>query len=264
MKKRIAISNLAFCFIIVLFCISCEGSVYSVRSSGRTELYSVANVSVPFVSGDLDWDQVEEIEKDSYGRIMFKYRSAHRMEPCMLYDYSGKYVYAIIICQMYDNDYAYYYDNDNFIYLPDNEDLQSDRVEQFKKLNDWNKALDQSKMTRVSNSFFPYGEYGAYDEEKVTANISRYLTDEAAHDSNVKHCIDLVALDNSQRGLFAIREYSAHDDHILYNCYFAVCDEAYNVLTVNGEPCIIEIPDIIHCQDDMKKIKEMSGWNMPR
>lgn len=252
MKKRIAISLIVFMLIIHLA--ACDGHSNSVASSGHSELYSVANVSVPFVTGNYDWEQVEIIEKDSYGRIMFKYRSISTM----LSDYCGSYLYALVVCQMYDKDYSYYYDNDSFIYLRENGSASDEDVQRLKSWNDWGKPINQSKMRYVKNSFNDVPKNVA---ENVKNNISAYLSD----NDELKRSYDVISTDNYKRYLYAIREYKENKKkYTFYHSYFAVCDEAYNVLTVNGEPCIIEIKDIVHCQDDMKKIKEMSGWNLPR
>ena len=100
MKKRIAISLIVFMLIIHLA--ACDGHSNSVASSGHSELSSVANVSVPFVTGNYDWEQVEIVEKDSYGRIMFKYRSIIEAKstsiPPFIYKVCFPFGFLLLIC----------------------------------------------------------------------------------------------------------------------------------------------------------------------
>lgn len=138
-------------------------------STGKPELYAVANYSVPFVTGNDGWDELKVLKKDSYGRTMFKYRS----NSYAMHDYSGKYISALVICQKYDKDYAYYYDNIDFVYLSDYADVPDADAEKLKELNDWEKPLDESNMLKVKRDFFSITTGGVSKEENIL--LSEYM-----------------------------------------------------------------------------------------
>lgn len=260
MKK--VISVLLVVLIITLVVSSCEGSKYSALRSGKSELYSISCVSVPFLKDNPDWDIVEELEKDSYDRIMFKCSSSSKM----LYDYCGEKLQAIVICQKYDDKYSYYYDNYCFVYLRNGSIISDKDIETLKSWNDWNQPLNESKMSKVENTLYPFSGYNMYKEDDIIVNVSEYLLKfQDAKNSNIKYDLDLSSLDNYKRGLFVIREYNINkEEYVFYNSYFVVCDENYDILIENGQPCILKIEDIVNCQDDLKAIKEQCNWNQPR
>ncbi len=260
MKKLISVLLLGL--IITSVVSSCEGSKYSVLRSGKSELYSISCVSVPFLKDNPDWDIVEELEKDSYDRIMFKCSSNSKM----LYDYCGEKIHAIVICQKYDNEYSYYYDNYSFVYLENNGSISDKSIETLKSWNDWNQPLDESKMSKVENTIYPFSEYNMYKENDLIDDISQYLSkSQDTKNTDIKYDLDLFSLDYYKRGLFVIREYNINKSkYVFYNSYFVVCDENYDIMLKNGKPCILKIEDIVNCQDDLKTIKEQYNWNEPR
>ncbi|RGQ33011.1 hypothetical protein DWY99_14150 [[Clostridium] leptum] len=103
----------------------------------RSDLYAVTCFSVPYISGDPEWDKLFIMEKDSQGRTLYKYIASTRY----LSDYSDDFVYAMVICQNSDENFAYYYDNFNFILSEDGE-FSEEEITKLKTWNDWEKDLD--------------------------------------------------------------------------------------------------------------------------
>ena len=78
---------------------------------------------------------IEIIEVDSYGRILFRYYSPNFISS----EKNG----VVIICQKVENEYIYYYEDLCYSFSVDCEDYSK-----IKEVNDWNNPLDVTKMTK--------------------------------------------------------------------------------------------------------------------
>ena len=76
------------------------------------------------------------LETDDYGRILFQYEAKNR-----IMDHQES---SIVICQTYDDDYVYMYEDKNCIMGT----YESEDVEQLKMVNDWNQPLKMEKTSR--------------------------------------------------------------------------------------------------------------------
>lgn len=81
------------------------------------------------------------IEKDSYERTLFSYS----MYVAGAYGYEQ--IYAVAICQKYDKDYTYYYEDACFIVAESASNIGQDDIDHLKDENDWGTPLIESKMT---------------------------------------------------------------------------------------------------------------------
>ena len=143
MKKTLLI--IAIALLIVLA--SCT---YNGYSGNYSDLYSVAINSVLWLNGhswgaDYECDpQIEVIEEDKYGRIMFTYYEKY-------YSGAGISFSALIICQSSNEDKVFYYEDINYIvkeqvlYSQNLENFNEEEIEQLKTVNDWNKEIDYDK-----------------------------------------------------------------------------------------------------------------------
>ena len=68
----------------------------------RSDLYAVTCFSVPYIAGNPEWDKVFIMEQDSQGRTLYKYIANTKF----LSDYSDDFVYAMVICQKSDENFA--------------------------------------------------------------------------------------------------------------------------------------------------------------
>lgn len=107
------------------------------------EFFSIAVYSLLGIQGKR-YDEIEVLEKDSKGRTLFAFVS----NDSPVNDYETGF-YSIIICQKTDSKYAYYYSDYNFITAPTSEDISEAEILELKARNDWEKELDESKMTKV-------------------------------------------------------------------------------------------------------------------
>ena len=184
----------------------------------------------------------------------------------MLNDYCDNSLSVLAICQTYSENYSYYYDNYNFVYLKDGNITDSD-LTRLKEWNDWDKPLDASKITRVTNSYYPYSKYtGEYDVENSDDNMEKIMRSFISDNvPNIEYHYDLTEIDRERKQLCAVREYTLDSDtkvYTFYKSYFMVLDKNGKLLVNNGIPCVIEVEDIVNCQEDLKAIKEMSGWKL--
>ena len=98
------------------------------------------------VPGMFCWDlkgkdyTVEIIERDSYNRILFSYSGDNLV--------TGKKENAFIVCQWYDEQHVYFYED---ICYQLNNDLQID-TDGLKERNDWESPLNLDKMSRRATS----------------------------------------------------------------------------------------------------------------
>ncbi|MBO5790774.1 MAG: hypothetical protein J6R40_06410, partial [Clostridia bacterium] len=108
------------------------------------------------------------MERDAQGRelLEFSYDNAFMDDAIKT---------AYVICQKYDDDYVYYYED--FAYML--EFSETDSIEALKERNNWGKPLDESKMSRRTATFtFDMGmmsvEHGL-DYDKVKDVLSQEL-----------------------------------------------------------------------------------------
>lgn len=146
MKKIILILLLIFVFILI----SCG---YSGYSGNRSDLFSVAINSVPYLNGyswrtDFQCDpNIEIIEEDKYGRTMFSYYEKYYKGTDISFS-------ALIICQASTEKEVFFYEDINYIikeqtlYSKDIEKFADDKIEYLKLINDWNKEINYDKCIR--------------------------------------------------------------------------------------------------------------------
>lgn len=149
----------------------CDPSGYL---DSNSELYTVIANNV-LGAGSFDTESTSIIEEDSYGRIMFFYTGGR--------GYSNIYheqICIIGICQKSDDKYTYYYEDDCFFVCKDLGEwskvsdilpLIQDELEELKKLNDWNKEFNESKMTsaEIVKNFVDKPEYHDGSQHYKTA-----------------------------------------------------------------------------------------------
>ena len=147
MKKALPLIIVA----LLIFLSSCEWKEYS---GDYSNLYTVALNSVLWINGYssggcyvLD-PQIEKIDEDSYGRVMFFYHEEY---------YSGGDVMfaALIVCQASDKDEVFYYEDVCHIVKKQprivqdvNEVFDAEEIDYLRSINDWNKELDYEKCLR--------------------------------------------------------------------------------------------------------------------
>lgn len=130
--KRYIITVFVCLGILVTF-VSCKDTV------PRLEMAVCGSYGVPgMICYDLKGGKFdcEILEEDSHGRILYEYTTKNVI--------TDKEETTLVICQMFDSEYVYFYEDKCYL-LPGYENSEIDTL---KEQNDWNEALDQSKMSR--------------------------------------------------------------------------------------------------------------------
>ena len=153
--------------ILVMSLTSCGG--YKGYSGDNSELYTVAINSVPWINGyswtaDFVCDpQIEIVEEDDYGRIMFIYHEK-------FYGGSDIGFAALVISQSSNEKEVFYYEDVNYIVKKQEtyidavelEVFNDEEIEALKSINDWDQEIDYDKCVKkeITNvkATIPYEE----------------------------------------------------------------------------------------------------------
>lgn len=149
MKKTIHFKHsikriLLFLCIVVVTCIIVKIVYeYSTWIIHKDEMFALAKTTIPGYDYYENHDDFILEEKDAYGRYLFSV------------DHGSICKNAFIIVQKEDsqNSIVYYYEGDSTLLVDNLHDLSEEeqkQLEDMKKKNDWNKPLDQNKMTALS------------------------------------------------------------------------------------------------------------------
>ena len=152
--KRLSIFFLYLFTLTVL--ISCKDI------SPRHEMLVCGSYSVPgMICYDLKGGKFdcEILEEDSHGRILYEYTTKNVI--------TDKEETALVICQMFDSEYVYFYEDKCYLLSG----YENSEIDKLKEQNDWNEALDQSKMSRreINISF----DLVLMTDSKIEANSVR-------------------------------------------------------------------------------------------
>lgn len=164
MKRGLSI---IFVLLILVSLTSCGG--YKGYSGDNSELYTVAINSVPWING-FSWTadfvcdpQIEIVEEDEYGRIMFIYHERY---------YGGSDIgfAALVISQSSNEKEVFYYEDVNYIVKKQEtyidavelEVFNDEEIEALKSINDWDQEIDYDKCVKkeITNvkAAIPYEE----------------------------------------------------------------------------------------------------------
>lgn len=136
--------------IILILCLICFSSCWpmhpnSVYKTGHPELFTITVNSVLGIQPS-DWDEIEILETDSKGRVLFQYYSD-------VSSYPEPDIYIVLVCQKSDDEFTYYYDDYCFFIAKTKADITDVKIANLKQLNDWDKELQNDKLTKVKSSF---------------------------------------------------------------------------------------------------------------
>ena len=138
----------------LLIILSSCGCAFKEYSGDYPDLYAVAINSVLWVNGyswgaDFECDpQIEKIDKDNYGRVMFFYQERN---------YKGSEIWfsALVVCQASNDSEVFYYEDEGYIIkgrmsIARNtaEVFNAEDIDYLKSINDWNKELDYEKCVK--------------------------------------------------------------------------------------------------------------------
>lgn len=247
-------------FLIVTLILSGCDPIYFIYSKDYSgfNLHQVAVYNVP--GGEVPVSFVEEIEKDSYGRILFSYTVKDDFYP----------IAAYVICQKIDDEYVYYYEDYCVLASETFSGILENDLSDLKLQNDWEKpfleekcvcktALKQKMEARDYNTVEGF-ELG--NSIKFYNKIIEVFKENGwfVNDNNILLC-NYAGMDQTGRVLYYVMSCMNTDfeQQDYGDCrYYAIVLE--NDCTYNENACIA-IDDFYNCSEDIRKLKELVSWN---
>ncbi len=249
--------------------LSATGCMYLKYRGDYPDLCTVAWCNVPTIrghgsNGEALYDaDVEILETDNYGRILFSYSEMRGPTLALVMQYRG-------------NDTVYYYPDDCYVFIPsyshDEEEIQvdpkSEEVLSLKTLNDWDLPIDESKCERSEIlKRKPEKDKLKIKDHQFETVIERYYekADIYVNPRNISFVrySSYLMSDSYGREMHVIYTYfeDYYDKHINTYSYtfLAVFDPDENCY----EDSVTLIEDTMHPQQYVKSAKATSGWNTP-
>ncbi len=217
--------------------------------------------------GELTGDPTLEIlQTDSYGRVLFSYSEEHF--------YKEKKGVYLLVMQSCDGSTASYYPEDCYYHVfadvvDDKCIYDTEVIEALKLLNDWEKPIDASKcesteiVTRKPEGKIDNAENDSYLEEIVERYYERDGRYVNPRNISFVSLSRFVMKDDYGREMYIV--YTNFEEYgnkveIYYSYKFLM------VFTPDGnchEESVTLMNDPNNAQNDVKRIKEMCGWNTP-
>lgn len=193
--------------------------------------------------------QIQILEQDSYGRVLFSYKEGHG-GPSKLYKTS---LHALLIAQAEDDNYVYYYDNNNYFCVEfDNykEDAVKQQIAVLKADNDWNKDLElckcikkQKTTTRIKSDFNNKDVQSYFDKKREESNSSLLKIYPSAKDDHGRIIVSLL-------------------DYVdpIWQSRLSVCIVQPDGSIINSNDYGIEF-DYFEYHESLAQLKEIANWD---
>lgn len=204
MKKTFCICNLLLMLILLSSC--GHGENVSLAACGT---YSVPGMVVSDMRGESYICDV--LERDTHGRILFEFTAKD-----IIFEKERT---VTVICQKYDSNYVYFYENICFAGYGGPADIES-----LKETNDWNKPLVQEKMSkRINKTTF---DLILIDDYNLVHNKARRACYEklGIEESGLKEFCFVDSNGNGKYLMYVIAEINGEERKGL-----AIIDDGYNV-----------------------------------
>lgn len=181
-SKRIGISSVSGKTICLLLLSTVFASAMTSCTFEKTRNCDIlVKYQVPFAEADSRWNDVILVEKDEYGRELYRYKSEGSYTNVFsdFADTSDAYscVNVYLIIQKTDKNYVYCYDNQCYIYVPSFESDNNDAVEILKEENDWNEPLYDALLSALPKDLTSNGMSDfklVLIEEQILSALERY------------------------------------------------------------------------------------------
>lgn len=136
--------HLYILLVVIIFLAGCSRRE-SVKDTGFYAPYHIADANVPFADNlyTTQFDRVEKIEQDKYGRQYYSYQTYSILLNAQIEIH--------LISQLEENGVAYYYQDVCYLIRKiEGESFSEEDILQLKERNDWNCRLDMQKCSTIS------------------------------------------------------------------------------------------------------------------
>ena len=247
--------------IITLLLNGCTEPIYFTYSKDYSgfNLHQIAVYNVP--GGEVPVSLVEEIEKDTYGRILFSYTVEDDFYP----------ISAYVICQKSDDDFVYYYEDYCVVAAKTFSGISENQLSDLKLQNDWEKPFSEEKCVRktVLKQKMAARDYNNVEgfelgkSAKFRNKINEVFKENGwiTSDNNFSFICYYAGKDLDGRVLYYVKTYIESDSEkqdYSNRQYYAIIlgkDCSYN------ENACIAISDFYNCIEDIRRLKEGTDWN---
>lgn len=225
----------------------------------ETALFTLATFSIPRC--DQIGTKLEIVEQDNQGRLLFKILMGNSP---LYYNCFGEKntLVAFAICQHYDNDVVYYYEDDCWVIYSKAEEFSATDQRLLKERNDWDLPLNYDKMTvKTIISEEEQGYKYTRSEKKIEQSeakeefLKQISVDEADY-------VFPIILDDDAEGrillIVTVEQFKNGGvvDASSVRSYLEIIDTKDR-----GEKVVIEeIKDPAHIWIQMKEFKKQNGW----
>jgi len=209
-----------------------------------TEYFSIAINSLLGISG-IESDNIEILEQDSKGRVMFAFTSrVSRID-----DKSG--LYSIMICQKTDSKYSYYYPDYHFVVAHKKEEITKEEIAVLKNKNDWDKDIDESKVTKVRIARSKkQNNSGGSRKEKIFKDKVDFKNETIAFVG--------LGTDKDNRWLYYAEILDKEHNYNYKRAYMIILNEDYSY----KDSYLQQVDDVWNYQEQLKKFKELNHWSL--
>ena len=237
---------------ILFICVGCNPLQYE---GNNKELFTVAAHNV--LGGDYGYSsRTKVIEEDNQGRILFLYRFSSVLTDDE--DGHNRYIYALCICQHFDDKDTYFYE-DICAIVKTESNFEDSEVEQLKKINDWNEPLYYGKMT--AREYIHEGTSKRICSQSLTKSAEEYIKN--YNKSATEHDIRIIYIDTDKNGK-ALFLANVYDESVKNNFIIRDTIKLYVVIVQENEIYdskeVMEIKNLLDYQLQVHEFKIRNGW----
>lgn len=164
----------------------------TMKTDTRLELALCGSYAVPgMFCADLKGGKhtVTILEEDDYGRILFSYSAPNAI--------TQNKEEALVICQQINEDYVYFYEDTCYLL----KEQGKDDIEIFMALNEWNRPLDYTKMSKRTNQI-SFDLFIVTESSIPYAHVIQVVSEELGVEASQIVQLQFVDMDNTGNELY--------------------------------------------------------------
>ena len=226
----------------------------------ETALFTMIAYSIP---EELFNTTIEIMEEDKEGRCLFMTWISNT---ALFYNTYGNDISTLVvlaICQDYNDEKTYYYEDDCFVIRAKEEDISTLDIEQLKQQNDWDKPLDYNKMTE--KEIIPK-EWKGQRPFDISIDIKAKEAFSEIIETDQEDAVFTYMLDDDGEGriLFIITVLQYNNVRKIDNSTIRTYLEMIDTKEHDKQTIIEKIEDMGNFQQQIKSFKQHNNWRGQR